>query len=148
LRKEEDLAERGIIQKNAAGLLPIEMEMQAKREPLDMQDLRLSIGIRDNYLFSVQHLPEQIMLNQFPNLDSSTPIKSNGLFGMTNGVKNHDPHHRPSSSATALPDAMDIDDNNNINETGARYDGFRGVSKFDHDSLMGSLDECLLAAPG
>lgn len=135
LRKEEGDVERGILQRNAAGMLPIEMEMQAKREPLDLQDLRLSLGLHDSYLFSDRHLPEQVMLNQYPELDLSP--NTNGVgFGAKpriNGIKKPE---RPSVD----PDAMAIDDFD--------YGGFKGVSRTDRDGLMGSLDECLLAAPG
>ncbi|KAK4614274.1 hypothetical protein CLAFUR0_09301 [Fulvia fulva] len=130
LRKEEDDAERGILQRNAAGLLPAEMEMQAKRQPLDRQDLRLSINLYDPFLRSDRFLDEHIMLNQYPIMDNKPQLNGFGHVDkpITNGV------------TIADPDAMDID--------GTEYAGFQGIGKAEHDGVMGALDDCLLAVAG
>lgn len=134
LRKEEDDAERGILQRNAAGLLPVEMETQAKRAPIDLQDLRLSLNLSDPYLRIDHFLDETIVLNQYPEMDSKPQLNGHSYGDgrpLTNGVKR-------SSTAPPDPDAMDIDDFD--------YGSFKGVTKKDHDNVMGALDDCLLAA--
>lgn len=135
LRKEEDDAERGILQRNAAGMVPVEMEMQAKREALDMQDLRLSLKLSDPYLGIDPFLDETIMLNQWPEMDLK-PQLNGQTYGdgrpLTNGVKR-------SSTAPPDPDAMDIDG-------GFDYGQFKGIHQKDHENVMGILDDCLLAA--
>ncbi|KAK4497727.1 hypothetical protein PRZ48_010380 [Zasmidium cellare] len=120
LRKEEDDLERGILQRNAAGLVPIEIEMQAKREPLDMQDLRLSLKLSDNYLEDDHFLDETIMLNHYPDIESfPLDLRVNGGPVLTNGVKR-------SSTAPPDPDAMDID--------GLDGGSFKGVEQKDHEN--------------
>ncbi|KAF2173370.1 hypothetical protein M409DRAFT_61813 [Zasmidium cellare ATCC 36951] len=133
LRKEENDLDRGILQRNAAGLLPIEMEMQAKRDPLDMQDLRLSLKLADPYLEIDHFLDETVMLTHYPDI-STTPYL-NGFGGdhgrpLTNGVKR-------SSTAPPDPDAMELD---------LDVGGFKGVEKRDQENVLTALDDCLLAA--
>lgn len=138
LRKEEDDAERGILQRNAGGLLPIEMQMQASREPLRMHDLRLAQGLSDTYLRQDRFLAERVMLSHYPELDRKSRSTNGNFFGngrpLSNGVK----ADRGSMPPPADPNAMDVDDFD--------YGQFKGVTTSDHDSVMSALDDCLLAA--
>ncbi|KAF1817756.1 uncharacterized protein K489DRAFT_308314, partial [Dissoconium aciculare CBS 342.82] len=47
LRKEELALENGTLQRNAAGLLPVQMDAQVRKDPLTAYDLRLSMGLCD-----------------------------------------------------------------------------------------------------
>ncbi|EME81098.1 uncharacterized protein MYCFIDRAFT_197912 [Pseudocercospora fijiensis CIRAD86] len=135
LRKEEDDADRGVLQRNAGGLLPVEMEMMAKTNPLNMQDLRLGVGLQDHYLKHERFLGERVMLSHYPDLvRKPTP---NGLaFGnghIANGIVNGDKNG-------VANDEMDID------ERFDRPGAFQAGTRSDYDSIMAALDEC--AAPG
>ena len=138
LRHEEDDAERGVLQRNAAGLLPVEMEIQANRDALDMQDLRLGLKLDDAFLKTDRFLGEDIMLNQYPDLDlnpkSDSPLFGNGSRASapaTNGV------HDKAEEKDAPADPMDIDE--------LDFGHFKGITKKDSDLLMSTLDDCLLA---
>ncbi|CAK4004708.1 hypothetical protein DOTSEDRAFT_45948 [Lecanosticta acicola] len=133
LRQEEMDAERGVLQRNAAGLLPVEMEIQANRQALDMQDLRLGLKLDDSFLKTDRFLDESIMLSQYPDLHQNS--KMNGtLLGngrpLTNGV---------SSKIERAPtaDVPDLDDTD--------FGHWKGTTKKDSDNLMSTLDDCLLA---
>jgi transcriptional coactivator HFI1/ADA1 len=132
LRKEEDDFERGVLQRNAGGLLPAEMEMQAKREPLKGRDLRLSLGLSDMYLRQDRFLSEKIVLSHYPELDRDTGANGH-LFGdggpLVNGI---------AKTLPPDPNAMDID--------GADYGMFQGTSQKDRDDGLSALEDCLLAA--
>ncbi|EMC95595.1 hypothetical protein BAUCODRAFT_48874, partial [Baudoinia panamericana UAMH 10762] len=65
LRKEEEEVERGVVQRNALGLLPVELEVQARRMPLEMEDLRVGLGVGDGYLRGSGLLGEGIWLERF-----------------------------------------------------------------------------------
>ncbi|USW56613.1 Putative transcriptional coactivator Hfi1/Transcriptional adapter 1 [Septoria linicola] len=133
-RMEEDDAERGVLQRNAGGLLPVEMQMQAQREPLRMADMRLGLGLSDSFLKQDRFLDEQIMLKHYPTVSPSSKSSINGLSGhLTNGIK------RSGTAGPENADAMDIDSEFDCGH-------FKGVAKNDHDSVMGALDDCLLAA--
>lgn len=133
LRKEEDDADRGVLQRNAGGLLPVQMEMMAKTDPLNMQDLRLSVGLRDEYLKQEPFLGERILLNHYPELDRKSTINGTGYRDgrhLSNGIANGTRDH-------ADPEDMDIDDR--FDRPGA----FQSGTKADHDNIMSVLDDCL-----
>ncbi|QIW95552.1 hypothetical protein AMS68_001070 [Peltaster fructicola] len=90
LRQEENEAEKGTLQRSSIGLLPVEMELQTKREPLDERSLRLAMETGDPLISRNKFLNAQIRLAQWPTYtDHSANI--------TNGA-----HHES--------DEMDIDD--------------------------------------
>lgn len=138
LRKEEDDAERGVLQRNAGGMLPVEMQMQAQRQPLKMGDMRLALGLSDTYLNRDPFLQERIQLKHYPVM--SPPTKS-GLNGFSAHALNGSGAKFPGGSGCGPSngDAMDIDDFD--------YGMYKGVAKSDHDNVMAALDDCLLA-PG
>jgi transcriptional coactivator HFI1/ADA1 len=124
LRREEEDAERGILQRNAAGLLPVGILDQAgrpEREPLDAHDLRLALQLQDRHFKQEPFLSDSIMLSQYPDL--SQPARHEGLKPLTNGALNHD-----------VGDPMIVDEDDW---------GWQGGSLADHDVLMGVLDDCL-----
>ena len=138
LRKEEDDAERGVLQRNAGGMLPIEMQMQASRQPLKMGDMRLALGLSDTYLKKDPFLQERIQLKHYPVM--SPPAKS-GPNGFSAHASNGS-GARFSGGGSGGPsngDAMDLDDFD--------YGMYKGVATSDHDNVMSALDDCLLA-PG
>lgn len=128
LRKEEEDSERGVVQRNPAGLLPVEMEVQAKREPLNMDDLRLSLQLSDPIVRSDPFLAEKINLNRWPDLNLRAEPRVNGFLKPTlNGSAT-----KAERAATEGP--MDID---------AADTGWSGGTKHEQDALMGVLDDCL-----
>lgn len=126
LRREEEDAERGILQRNAAGLLPVGLLDQAgrrEREPLDAHDLRLALQTQDRHFKQEPFLSESIMLSQYPDLSQPLRLESEALKPLTNGVANHD-----------IGDPMIVDEDDW---------GWQGASAADQDVLMGVLDDCL-----
>ena len=120
IRREEEDAERGILQRSAAGLLPAEIDLSAKREPLNAEDLRLALDTGDRYFKSEPFLAESIVLNQFAQ------ITQNGNYSV-----------KPVMNGAMNGDAMDIDDDDL---------GWHGGTNRDMDLLMGILDDCLAVA--
>jgi len=126
LRRDEEDAERGILQRNAAGLLPVGILDQAgrrEREPLDANDLRLALQTQDRHFKQEPFLSESIMLSQYPDLSQPLRLESEALKPLTNGVANHD-----------IGDPMIVDEDDW---------GWQGASAADQDVLMGVLDDCL-----
>ena len=115
LRKEEDDVDRGAIQRNAAGLLPVELEVQATRQGLTLEDLTLSMQLEDSYIRQDQFLVQKMALNRYPDLYMRTEQP------MANGV--------PKEDAVVTDDYADTN--------------WRGVSKGDAEDLVKVLDECL-----
>lgn len=124
LRKEEDAVEQGTVHRNPAGRLPVELEVQVKREPLGMDDMRLAAQLQDRYVRSDPFLMQDVLLQRYSEAKPE-PLKVNGIVPkpITNGIR------RPSGE-----DAMMIDDSDW---------NWRGGTRADADSLMSVLDECL-----
>ena len=127
LRKEEDDADRGVVQRNAAGLLPAEMEVQAKREPLDMQDMRLALQLSDWYMRQDPFLSQHVVLNRYPEQKTRQPMVNGFVKPSVNGTLSR-------SERAAVEDPMALDDAEIC---------WRGGLRTDADDLMGVLDDCL-----
>ncbi|KAK3707067.1 hypothetical protein LTR37_012399 [Vermiconidia calcicola] len=125
LRKEETESERGVSQRNAAGLLPVELEVQSKREALEMDDMRLALHLSDNYMKQDPFLGHRVMLNRYQQPAPEKP-KVNGIF----------PAKKPTVSGVLRDDAntMVLDD---------PEFNWRGATKADADDLMSVLGDCL-----
>jgi transcriptional coactivator HFI1/ADA1 len=126
LRREEEDAERGTHQRNAAGLLPVgvlDLAGRPEREPLDAYDLRLALQLQDRHFKQEPFLSESIMLSQYPDLSQPARFEREALKPLSNGVANHD-----------IDDPMIVDEDDW---------GWQGGSAADHDALMGVLDDCL-----
>ncbi len=127
LRKEEEDAERGTLQRNPAGFLPAELEMQVKREGLCMEDMRLSLQVEDGYMKQEPFLSHRVLLSQYEQ-PAPVPLKLNGVTGrhMVNGTG-------PKTDSGGLEDAMAVDDEPT----------WRGATKADAFELRSVLDDCL-----
>lgn len=123
LRREEDDVERGILARNAAGLLPVEIDQAAKREPLDVNDLRLALQTQDRHFKQEPFLSESIMLNQYPDFSESALFSGGAVKPLTNGASKDD-----------FGDPMILDEDDW---------GWQGGTAADTDALMGVLDDCL-----
>lgn len=126
LRREEEDAERGIHQRNAAGIIPVgalDQPSMREREPLNAHDLRLALQVQDRHFKQEPFLSESIMLSQYPDLSQPSRLKSEALKPLTNGTTNHD-----------IGDPMIVDEDDW---------GWQGGSAADQDALMGVLDDCL-----
>ncbi|GAB7366666.1 hypothetical protein MBLNU230_g8649t1 [Neophaeotheca triangularis] len=123
LRKEEEEAERGAVQRSAAGLLPVEMEVQASRTPLGLDDLRLALEVRDDFVRQDRYLKEEIVLGRWPDVGGKGPTRTPKL---TNGIPGH---------ADAVTNG----------DVAAHSDewAWSGTSRHDQDELMGALDDVL-----
>lgn len=127
LRREEDDADRGILQRNAAGLLPVEVDLSLKNEPLNGDDLRLALQAQDRHFRNEPFLAESIMLSQYPDTRQPEKIGAGGAVKpLTNGLASKD-----------VGDPMIVDEDDW---------GWQGGSAADNDVLMGALDDCLTAA--
>lgn len=116
LQREELELERGSIQRSATGLLPVESEVQLKRDPLSSSDLRLAIEMRDPFMIRDRFLAEKTMLDRYPSY-SADVVYMNG----------------DDDSAMDLDAPADDDD----------LLAWQGATKAATDSLMGVLSECL-----
>lgn len=142
LHKEEDAVERGELARNAAGLLPCEAEVAARREQLTTDDLRLSLRLDDCRLVHDPFLADKILSEYDVDPDAyaiATPSDHESRHGMngllpngslTNGIK----------EGTALPDGgdpmvVDSEDPDNW--------GWTGAGQEDRDALMSVLDSAL-----
>jgi transcriptional coactivator HFI1/ADA1 len=125
LRREEEDEERGILQRNAAGLLPVEQELSGKREPLNAHDLRLALQTQDRHFKQEPFLSESIMLSQYPNLSQPSHMSNGVIKPLTNGASKED-----------VGDPMILDEDDW---------GWQGGTAADTDALMGVLDDCLAA---
>lgn len=135
LRKEEEDAEIGTVQRTAGGLLPVEVETQLKQKPLSMQDLSLVAGLSSSFLRRDRFLQDRIMLHQYPQ-QSHGEVNGNGnaksnAFGLVNGAD------RPGDEGS---DPMVVDDND--------YGGFKGTDESDYLGAMIALDDCLQNTTG
>nr|OQO18337.1 hypothetical protein B0A51_13732 [Rachicladosporium sp. CCFEE 5018]OQO18507.1 hypothetical protein B0A51_14250 [Rachicladosporium sp. CCFEE 5018] len=122
LKKEEQDVERGVLQRNAAGLLPAEVELSLRHEPLDASDLRLALQLGNRHLKSEPFLAESMIASYYPSPPDSTDGASPLSRPLTNGITK--------SNSTA----MDIDSDDT---------SWQGSGKADLDGLMSELDDCL-----
>lgn len=144
LQREEEMWLQGEVQRNPAGLLPIEVEESKNRKPLNMGDLRIALELGDSYLGQVPLITAGILnaryydgesyeaekmdaVDEFGSLTNSTVAARlangpviNGVNGTTNGV-----HHDP--------DEMMIDDDW----------GWQGASAKDREAVNSVLDDIL-----
>ncbi|KAK0283601.1 hypothetical protein LTR35_006060 [Friedmanniomyces endolithicus] len=121
LRLEEGNAERGVLQRSAGGLLPVELEMQASRQPLSAEDLRTAQWLGDVFVRQDRFLEETIALSRYPNFETG--------HGKVNGVT-----RRPAI----------VNGGASRDERAAAEDHFwtEGTSAEDLE-LMSVLDDCL-----
>ncbi|KXL47800.1 hypothetical protein M433DRAFT_379948 [Acidomyces richmondensis BFW] len=134
LQREEDAVERGLLQRNPAGLLPVEVEVQNKREPLFMQDFRLAIRTVDDVLRRDKFAQETSMLKVWPSLHSEAfEAKVNGFsthgvgFAMSNGPLSLTERSAMVEDSVALDEAPD----------------WQGGTLGARSDLMSVLDDCL-----
>ncbi|RMY75525.1 hypothetical protein D0863_02542 [Hortaea werneckii] len=126
LQREEEDTERGVVQRNAAGFLPAEMDVLAKQEPLDMEDLRISMLNNDFFLKQDKFLAEEIWLDRYPEVGEhdDTFIANGGP------VQNGDVamfERAETEEASVADDA----------------EHWQGATKAAHMELGGILDDCL-----
>lgn len=126
LRREEEDVERGVLQRNAAGLLPVELDLALKREPLGADDLRLALRAQDRYFRHEPFLSESIMLSQYPDVGLGAGAMVNGGAAKKGGA-----------GEEVGGDPMIVDEDEW---------GWQGGSTADTDALMGVLDDCLATA--
>ncbi|KAI7607524.1 hypothetical protein KC346_g10050 [Hortaea werneckii] len=126
LQREEEDAERGVVQRNAAGFLPAEMDVLAKQEPLDMEDLRISMLNNDFFLKQDKFLAEEIWLDRYPEIGEhdDTFIANGGP------VQNGDV---PMFERAETEEVSVADD----------AEHWQGATKAAHMELGGILDDCL-----
>ena len=128
-RKEEDDADRAIVQRTPAGFLPVEMEVQAKREPLGMEDVRLAIQLADTYMRQDPFLRQNAVLHRYPDLRQSEGPRVNGIFA------------KPTMNGSLTKgERAGVEDAPGVEDTEWTW---RGGTKAETDALMGVLDDCL-----
>lgn len=139
LEREEGmwLREEGGMVRNAAGLLPVEVEASEGRRPLGVSDLKLALRIGDSFVQRVPLVASRIMsgwnaggrdtdddVDEYPNEEKGA-VKVNGVQPppMTNGHTGGD--------------EMEVDG-------AADGWGWSGGGTTDRDDLGSLLDDCLL----
>ena len=130
VRKEEEGVEMGGLQRSAAGFLPVEMDVRAKRAPLNMEDMRLASQLGDNFMGTDPFLMERVMLGRQAVM-SPEPLRTNGIY-ITKPILNG----TGGRGGGGVDDVMMVD---------APDHGWRGAAKGDMDDLLGVLDDCLAA---
>ncbi|KAK4540350.1 hypothetical protein LTR36_009307 [Oleoguttula mirabilis] len=130
LHREEADAERGIVQRNAAGMLPVEVDVQAKSRALDMDDLRLGVLQNDVYLRRDLFLEESVWLNRYPEELGPERPRVNGTYHlpMLNGGASS-----KTAARAGADDAMVVDE----------QDYWQGGTATSRSELMSVLDDCL-----
>ncbi|KAG9522832.1 putative transcriptional co-activator, partial [Aureobasidium melanogenum] len=125
MRSEEEAVDRGQLGRSAAGYLPCEQEALARREPLSLDEVRMSMRLDETRQRIDPFLAQEIMDNvEMDTVD--TPM------AMTNG------DHHDDDNKQADGDAMMIDEDDDL--------GWEGATAADRDELFGVLDSVL--APG
>jgi transcriptional coactivator HFI1/ADA1 len=102
-RREEELAERKELQRNAVGLLPCEADMGREKRPLGLMDLRLALEMGNTYLSQMRLVTDRIVVGEHVDdeeegrSDDDEPSSSamasrmNGMTStMTNGTHDED----------------------------------------------------------
>lgn len=128
LHREEEDVELGVVQRNAAGLLPVETEMHAHRSALNMDDMRLGVLQDDNYMRQNTFLEEHVWLSRYAEDPDPEVPRVNGTY--------HVPTVNGSSSRAghvAAEDAMAFDE----------PESWQGGTSAAHSELLGVLDDCL-----
>ncbi|THX98209.1 putative transcriptional co-activator [Aureobasidium pullulans] len=120
MRREEEAIDRGQLGRSAAGFLPCEQEALTRREPLSLDEVRMSLRLDDTRLRLDPFLGEEIMGDvEMEMVD--TPM------ALTNGD-----HHEPLDTKEADGDAMVTDDDD--------LGGWEGATAADRDNLFSVLD--------
>ncbi|KAG9857646.1 putative transcriptional co-activator, partial [Aureobasidium melanogenum] len=125
MRSEEEAVDRGQLSRSAAGYLPCEQEALARREPLSMDEIRMSMRLDETRQRIDPFLAQEIMDNVEMDM-VDTPM------ALTNG-DHHDNNNKQTDG-----DAMMIDEDDDL--------GWEGATAADRDELFGVLDSVL--APG
>lgn len=92
VEREERLADRGELVRDAKGELPAEQEERRKRKLLCMEDLRLSLQLGDSYLGQTPIIAGRITNSMFldvPGIEDIYPSpqkKKDRTNGITNGI--------------------------------------------------------------
>ncbi|KAK5135765.1 hypothetical protein LTR08_004751 [Meristemomyces frigidus] len=126
LHREEEDAERGTVQRNPAGLLPVEVELQAQSNALNMDDLRLGMLQDDIFLRQDAFLEESIWLNRYPDMTLGQPMTNGGF-------------HQPVVNGANGKQARKLTDGPATVEAGH----WPGGTDTSRSELMGVLDDCL-----
>lgn len=127
MRKEEEAVERGEINRSTAGFLPCEQDSLTRREPLSLDEVRLSLRLDETRFRHDPFLAEEILGNVEMDM-VDTPM------GLTNG---HD--HITLEAKEPDGDAMMVDEED--------FGGWTGASAADREALFGDL-QAILANPG
>ncbi|KAG9550277.1 putative transcriptional co-activator, partial [Aureobasidium melanogenum] len=125
MRSEEEAVDRGQLSRSAAGYLPCEQEALARREPLSMDEIRMSMRLDETRQRIDPFLAQEIMDNVEMDM-VDTPM------ALTNG------DHHDNDNKQTDGDAMMIDEDDDL--------GWEGATAADRDELFGVLDSVL--APG
>lgn len=131
-RREEGMVERGEVVRNSVGLLPVEAEMASRREPLGMDDVRVSLRLDHGRLRRDRFLGVEILEDAVGGQVVGTEnVVTNGLAltrteSGVNGLGSKD--------RIGVGDQIDVDDHD--------Y-GWSGGSVADRDALMDVLGSVL-----
>ncbi|KAL2118615.1 hypothetical protein VTJ04DRAFT_8275 [Mycothermus thermophilus] len=147
LAREEEAFQRGEIQRDKSGLLPVEAKAASERGPLGMADLRLALEMSDCGLANFPIIMKSVIYDwregELENWDDytyvdgrerSTTVDRDIEMGGVNGTSKAEPKGAQALTNGVHGDSMDLDNNDMWWEGAAPEDG---------DFLNNVLDSCL-----
>ncbi|OMP81489.1 Transcriptional coactivator HFI1/ADA1 [Diplodia seriata] len=144
LQLEEEKWLQGEVQRNPAGLLPVEVEEGKNRKPLNMGDLRIAVELGDSYLGQVPLIMAGVMNARYydgesydaerMDIDDYRASKNSAVAArLPNGMAVNGVNGTTSNGVPRDPDEMMIDDDW----------GWQGASAKDRETLNSVLDDIL-----
>ncbi|KAL1310758.1 hypothetical protein AAFC00_001010 [Neodothiora populina] len=146
LHKEEDAVERGELARNAAGLLPCEVEATAHRDQLSTDDLRLSVRLDDGRLPYDAFLADNLLGDVDVDMDAwdSVPTPPDHDLHRPDSLLLNGTHHaKGAGSGKDVAVVADSGDPMVVDSDDPDGWGWTGAGQEDMDALMGVLDSAL-----
>ncbi|KAH8156784.1 hypothetical protein CIB48_g11464 [Xylaria polymorpha] len=146
LRKEEEAFMRGELSRDKSGLLPIEAKAASERRPLSMADLRLALEIGDCGISSLPTIRQSVLHTyrdgelDYYNHYTYTPGYALSQFSEVkgpNGISDNHSVETTNSADSAVPEPMDIDEEESL---------WAGTGAHDMQRLDNVLDGLLAIA--
>lgn len=134
-RREEEELERGVVARNSAGLLPVDVEVLGRRGVFGMEDMRLAMVLEDVYLRRERFLGEGVWLGRWPavaeaegGLEQARKPAVNGVWHSRPGVGNGPVLRAPGGEEQMPVDEMDY---------------WQGGGTTSRTELLTVLDDCM-----
>ncbi|KAK7533123.1 transcriptional regulator of RNA polII, SAGA, subunit-domain-containing protein [Phyllosticta citribraziliensis] len=161
LQREEELSLNNEVQRNAAGLLPVEVEESRRRKPISLGDLRVALELGDSYLGQVPLICAGILnarydTDGYDEMEIDEPILLNQNQKLVPGPRLNGSIHGAGPSAGTGPAAAVGPALNGINGTapvpnGVHHEdeimsddlGWQGTASKEREVVYSTLDDIL-----